>query len=213
SQLAVAVLVEHGAKQAAADAALLAHLLLLLAEDRAERLRTGLLPGRSARLLVLEQLPRQEGQHDRREDLHQLPGLVVAQAAGLAEPGFGARQLPAKHVAEDAGAVGLAGLCPAQHRTQQPAEVAGAGEIVLQRAEQRFGTLRLAGVAAQRTKQQRQRRSDRSRGLCLPGAELLRDLLQRRALELFEQLVGQRTGHGRPPERRAACARAITVAP
>src|SRR5690606_37790063 len=198
-----------GAQQATADAALLAHLLLLLAEDRAQHLRTRTLLRQSARALVLEQLPRQEGEHDRREDLHQLAGLVVAKAGGLAEPGFSARQLAAQHVAEDACAIGLARLRAAEHRTQHTAKITGTGEIALQRAEQRLGTLRLAGVAAERAEQQRQRRGDRAGGLRLPGAKLLRDLLQRYTLDLFKQLVGQRTGHGRSPKRRAARGRLL----
>src|SRR5690606_41036848 len=92
---------------------------------------------------------------------------------------------------EDAGPVGLARLGAAKHGAEQPAQVAGAGEIVLKCAEQRLGALRLAGVAAERAQQQRQGRADRAGGLRLAGAKLLRDLLQRRALELVEQLIGQ----------------------
>src|SRR5690606_10270366 len=77
--------------------------------DRAQRLGIG----RLRLALALEHLAGEEGQHDRREDAHQLPGLVVAQAGGLAEAGLRARQLATEHVAEDAGAVGLPRLGPA----------------------------------------------------------------------------------------------------
>src|SRR5690606_25181112 len=115
-ELAIAILVEHRAKQATADAALLAHLLLLLAENRAEQGCVGFALRQRALPLVLEQLPRQEGEHDRREQLHQLAGLVAAQAGGLSETRFGAWQLPAQHVAEDAGVISLARLRAAEHR-------------------------------------------------------------------------------------------------
>src|SRR5690606_21997162 len=182
AELAVAVLVEHRAQQPAAEAALLAPLLLLAAEDRPQRLRVG----RLRLVLALEHLAGEEGQHDRREDAHQLPGLVVAQAGGLAEAGLRARQLATEHVAEDAGAVGLPRLRAAEHGAEQAAEVAGAAAILLQCAEQRLGPLRLAGIAAERAEQQWQRGAHGGGGLVLPGAQLLRDLLQRRALELLE---------------------------
>src|SRR5690606_25941833 len=130
AELAVAVLVEHGTEQAAADAALPAHLLLLLAQDRTEQL--GARIGAAAGAAVLEHPLGQEGEHDRGEDLHQLAGLVVAQAGGLAEPGLGARQLAAEHVAEDARAVGLPRLLATEHGPEQAAEIARAGEVGLQ---------------------------------------------------------------------------------
>src|SRR5690606_38992688 len=199
AEFAVAVLVEHRAQQPAAEAALLADLLLFTAQDRAQRLGIG----RLRLALALEHLAGEEGQHDRREDAHQLPGLVVAQAGGLAEAGLRARQLATEHVAEDAGAGGLPRLRAAEHGAEQAAEVAGAGEILLQCAEQRLGPLRLAGIAAERAEQQGQRGAHGGGGLVLPGAQLLRDLLQRRALELLEQLLGQGTGHRTSPGTRA----------
>src|SRR5690606_25964769 len=123
AELAVAVLVEHRAQQPAAEAALLAHLLLLAAEDRPQRLRVG----RLRLVLALEHLAGEEGQHDRREDAHELAGLVAAQAGGLAEARLRARQPATEHVAEDAGAVGLARLRSAEHGAEQSAEVADAG--------------------------------------------------------------------------------------
>src|SRR3546814_6848655 len=55
-----------------------------------------------------------------------------------------------------AGAVGLAVLRAAEHRAEHAADVA-AGMVLLQRAEQRLRAFGLAGVAAQRAHQQRQR--------------------------------------------------------
>src|SRR5690606_5879094 len=142
----------------------------------------------------------------------QLAGLVVARAGGLAEPGLGARQLAAEHVAEDARAVGLPRLLATEHGPEQAAEIARAGEVGLQRAEQGLCALRLAGIPAQCAEQQRQGRAHRARGLRLAHAELLRDLLQRRAAELAEELVGEGFGHGDPPGRRGWVATAATGA-
>src|SRR3546814_9516797 len=89
----------------------------------------------------------------------------------------------AEAVAKHAGAVGLAVLRAAEHRAEHAADVA-AGMVLLQRAEQRLRAFGLAGVAAQRAHQQRQRGADGGRGLGGIDAQLLRDLLERCALEI-----------------------------
>src|SRR3546814_2006352 len=63
--------------------------------------------------------------------------------------------------------------------------------FLLQRAEQRLRAFGLAGVAAQRAHQQRQRGADGGRGLGGIDAQLLRDLLDRCALELRGEVVGE----------------------
>src|SRR5690606_29164680 len=148
AQLAVAVLVQHGAEQAAAQAALLADFLLFPTQDAAERVRIGValaLPGHAIG---------QVRHHDRRETLPQLAGLAALQPGGLGDAGLGARLPAAEDVAEDAGAVGLPVLRAAEHRAQHAAQVA-AGVVVLECAEQRLRPLGLAGIAAQRAHQQR----------------------------------------------------------
>src|SRR3546814_218462 len=95
----------------------------------------------------------------------------------------------AEAVAKHAGAVGLAVLRAAEHRAEHAADVA-AGMVLLQRAEQRLRAFGLAGVAAQRAHQQRQRGADGGRGLGGIDAQLLRDLLDRCALELRGEVVG-----------------------
>src|SRR5690606_35150882 len=88
AQLAVAVLVEHGPEQAAAEAALLADLLLLLAEDAAERVRARARGADLGAAALLEHAPGQVGHYDRGEDLQQLPGLAALQAGGLGDAGL-----------------------------------------------------------------------------------------------------------------------------
>src|SRR5690606_23592867 len=85
-----AVPVEHRAQQPAAEAALLADLLLLTAQDRAQRPGIGHL----RRALALEHLAGEEGQHDRREGAHPLPGRALSQAGPLDESGLRAPPLP-----------------------------------------------------------------------------------------------------------------------
>src|SRR3546814_14372651 len=63
--------------------------------------------------------------------------------------------------------------------------------VLLQRAEQRLRAFGLAGVAAQRAHQQRQRGADGGRGLGGIDAQLLRDLLDRCALELRGEGAGE----------------------
>src|SRR3546814_2841590 len=89
----------------------------------------------------------------------QLVRLAALQAGGLGDAGLRALLLAAEDVAKDAGAAGLAVLRAAEHRAEHAADVA-AGVILLQRAEQRLRAFGLAGVAAQRAHQQRQRRSE-----------------------------------------------------
>src|SRR5690606_1994994 len=156
AQLAIAVLVEHRPEQAAAEATLLADLLLFLAEDVAEHVRIRTRGARLGAAALLEHAFRQVRHHDRGEDLQQLPGLAALQARGLGDAGLCAFLLPAEDVAEDAGAVGLPVLRAAEHRTQHAAEIGAAGMVVLQRTEQRLRAFRLAGVAAQRAHQQGQ---------------------------------------------------------
>jgi hypothetical protein len=68
--------------------------------------------------------------------------------------------------------------------------------ILLQRTEQRFRPLRLAGVAAQRAEQQRQRCTDRRLRLPRIQAELLRHLPDGSALQLRGKVLCERSGHG-----------------
>src|SRR3546814_188114 len=120
----------------------------------------------------------------------QLVRLAALQAGGLGDAGLRALLLAAEDVAKDAGAVGLAVLRAAEHRAEHAADVA-AGMVLLQRAEQRLRAFGLAGVAAQRAHQQRQRGADGGRGLGGIDAQLLRDLLDRCALELRGEVVGE----------------------
>src|SRR5690606_3574117 len=193
AELAVAVLVEHRAQQSTAESALLADLLLLLAEQAAKRLGTaGLLRCATGQGALGE-----VGHHDRRQHLQQLAGLALAEAGGLGDAGFRARLPAAEDVAEDAGAVVLPGLAAAEHGAEHAADI-HAGMVLLQRAEQRLRALRLAGVPAERAHDEGQGSADRGRGLFLADAELLCELAGGRALELGGEVVGER-GHGGTP--------------
>src|SRR3546814_9402995 len=76
AQLSIAVLVEHRAEQAAAEAALLADVLLFLAEDAAEGVG---IRARRLATVALEHALGQVRHHDRREDLQQLVRLAALQ--------------------------------------------------------------------------------------------------------------------------------------
>src|SRR3546814_13067881 len=89
-----------------------------------------------------------------------------------------------------AGAVGLAVLRAAEHRAEHAADVA-AGMVLLQRAAQRLRAFGLAGVAAQRAHQQRQRGAAGGRGLGGIDAPPFPDLRDRCALDLREEVVGE----------------------
>ena len=67
--------------------------------------------------------------------------------------------------------------------------------ILLQCAKQGLRTLWLAGIPAERAKQQGQGSADRAGHLRRADAELLRHLLQRRAFELRIDVVGQCVAH------------------
>src|SRR5690606_39697293 len=108
--------------------------------------------------------------------------LAALQARGLGDACLCALLPATEDMAEDGGTVGLAALCTAEHRTQHAADVA-ACVILLQRAEQGLGALRLAGVAAQRAHQQRQRGAARGRGLRVFDAHLLYHLPDRCTLD------------------------------
>ena len=165
--------------------------LAFLAQDLAQAGRAGI-------AALAEEALREEAEHDRRQDLHQLGGLVTTQASGLTQAGFGPGLRATKDMSQDRRAVGLAGRCSTatQYGPQHAAQVQ-AGVVFLQGAEQSFGTLWLGRILAQCTQQQRQRGADGAGGLHLPGAQLLGNLLQRRALQLLEEFFGEAVGaHG-----------------
>ena len=91
----------------------------------------------------------------------------------------------------------------AQYAAKHAAEVES-GVIPLQCAEQCLSSLRLAGVVAERADQQRQRGGNRLVCLGLRQPELVSDLRKLRALQLVEQIVGERGVHGGAPKGWAA---------
>lgn len=84
-----------------------------------------------------------------------------------------------------------------QHRCCTTARATSASALVLlQRAKQIHRAFGLRRVVTQRAQQQRQRGADGALRLRAVGAQLLRDLLQRRALQLRHQLFDKGRGSG-----------------
>ena len=142
---------------------------------------------------MLEHALGEIGQHDRREHLQQHAGAIAAEAGGLAQRLFRAWLLAAEDVAQDLAAIALRRTAT-EHRAEDAADIKS-GVVLLQGAKQRLGALRLAGVAAERAKQQGQGSADRAGHLRRANAELLRHLLQRRAFELRIDIVSQCVAH------------------
>ena len=92
-----------------------------------------------------------------------------------------------------------AAACAAEHGAQQSAQIKAAQalcllaatHVTLQRAHQGIGTAGLLRVLAHLAQQHGQSHAHGATGLLRAGAQLLSDLLQRRALQLLPEFVGE----------------------
>ena len=194
AHLAIPVLVQQRAEQTAAQATLLLHARLFLSQHLAQAV--GIQATGAGAL-------RQKRHHDRRQYLQQLTG-IGAQTRGLAQASFSLLLLATKNMAQDGGPIGCRTgarrTAATEQTTQQTAQAPQPGSrtalVLLQCAKQIHRTLGLRRIASQRAQQQRQGGADGALGLGGIGAQLLRHLLQRRALQLGHQLIDKRVGSG-----------------
>lgn len=178
--IAIAVTIQHGAKQPTGVApALLIHSLCGVAQHLAEHIGIhALLASQFAELT----------HDDRCQNLHQFAGAVGANSGGLTETDGGPLLPCTEYVLQDGGTLTRAfgaRAASTEHAAQQTAQI-DIGMVLLQRPVQRLCALGLRGIATHRTQDQRQGGLDRA--FCLLGFDpnLAGDGLHRAGIQVAQ---------------------------